>query len=141
MEVGNLECVSLRLNGLRTMFETSQQLNSSPDPRPAGEARVRYHFAIRAAADPAALSRVIELFSILSLVPDTVQARRVGADELRIDVVAQGITQLKSQHLQLRIGQFPMVQSVLVEKDAEPAAELDYREAVFQMRRAVRPAG
>ena len=125
------------------MFETSQDLDLGGEQAPADDARVRYHFAIRTALDPSSLARVIELFSILSLVPETVQSRRLdGApDELRIDVVVSGISQQKAQHLQVRIGQFPCVHNVLVEKDAGVTPELDYREAVYQLRRAVRPAG
>ena len=98
------------------MFETSQDLDLGGEQTPVGDARVRYHFAIRTALDPSSLARVIELFSILSLVPETVQSRRLdgASDELRIDVVVGGISQQKAQHLQVRIGQFPCVHNVLV---------------------------
>ena len=126
------------------MFKTSHDLDAKDAEQPAAnDARVRHHFAIRMAVDPSALARVIELFSILSLVPETVQSRRLDGDidELQIDVVVGGLSQQKAHHLQLRIGQFPGVQNVLVEKDVGVTSELDYREAVYQMRRAVRPTG
>ena len=124
------------------MFDTSHDLALNEAQPAANDARVLYHFAIRTAIEPSVLSRVIELFSILSVVPETVQSRRMDdGNELRIDVVVGGLTQQKAQHLQLRIDQFPSVQNVLVEKDVEVESELDYREAVYQMRRAVRAAG
>ena len=124
------------------MFDTSQELDLEATP-PANDARVSYHFAIRADAEPSVLSRVIELFSILSVVPDAVQSRRAGEnlDELRIDVMVTGITVQRVQHLQLQMAQFPTVINVLVDKDVEVASDLDYREAVYQMRRKVREAG
>ena len=124
------------------MFETQQKLDLKAT-QAANDARVSYHFAIRTDAEPSVLSRIIELFAILSVVPDTVQSRRCGEhhDELRIDVTVSGLTLQRVQHLQLRMSQFPTVINVLVEKEVTVASDLDYREAVYQMRRKVRETG
>ena len=86
---------------------------------------------------------MIELFSVLSVVPDAVQSRCAGEnhDELRIDVTVTRVTPQRAQHLQLQMAQFPSVINMLVEKDVEVASDLDYGEAAYQMRRKVREAG
>jgi acetolactate synthase small subunit len=51
-------------------------------------------FAVRAAADPGVLSRVIELFAKRGLVPSSVHARRIGSGDdasLLIDVQIDGV--------------------------------------------------
>ena len=131
------------------MFETPSTLRTSrhePGRHGGGDdgaARHRHHFVVRAEPEPSVLARVLELFSILSVVPEGVRSRRAGAHdrELRIDVLTAGLSRDKARHLELRIDQFPSVRSVRLEKEPAPGAELDYREAVYQMRRALRRAG
>ncbi len=122
------------------MFQTSSQPHPEPERSVANDAAVRHHFVVRAEREPSVLARVLELFSILSVVPEGVRSGRAGDDdcELRIDVLAEGLSQQKAQYLQLRIDQFPCVRSVLVEKEVMLASELDYREAVYQMRISTR---
>ena len=128
------------------MFETPSTLRTSrrePGQRDGDDAAARHHFVVSAEPEPSVLARVLELFWVLSVVLEGVRSRRAGAHdrELRIDVLTAGLSRDKARHLELRIDQFPSVRSVRLEKEAAPGAELDYREAVYQMRRALRRAG
>lgn len=75
-------------------------------------------YCVSAAVDPSALSRVIELFALRDLVPSRVSSRLVeGTDpELRIDLDVAGLEDQEAEHLARRLGQFPCVLRVLVDR-------------------------
>lgn len=55
-----------------------------------------FHFCVRAVADPAALSRVIEFFALNSILPDVVKARRFVNGDLTIDIKVCGMDEAKA---------------------------------------------
>ena len=75
-------------------------------------------YCVSAAVDPSSLARVIEQFVLRDLVPSRVSARLVeGTDpELRIDVDVAGLEDQEAEHVARRIGAFPCVLRVLVDR-------------------------
>jgi acetolactate synthase small subunit len=73
-------------------------------------------FAIRAAAEPGILSRLIELFAKRDLVPDAVQARRIGAerDLLAIDLQVDGLDPGLAERVAESMRQMVSVERVLL---------------------------
>ena len=57
------------------MFETLPDKNQDPEARAANDVTARYHFAVLAEVEPSVLARVVELFSILSLVLQPLELR------------------------------------------------------------------
>lgn len=73
-------------------------------------------FAVRAAADPGVLSRVVELFAKRGLVPASVHARLAGAGEdasLLIDVQIDGIELDLAERIADALRQIVLVERVL----------------------------
>ena len=85
-------------------------------PRPKTSVVRRY--CVSAAVDPSSLSRVIEQFVLRDLVPSRVSARLVeGTDpELRIDVDVSGLEDLEAEHVARKLGTFPCVLRVLMDR-------------------------
>lgn len=54
------------------------------------------HFAIHAAADPAALTRVIEHFALGNILPETVRCRRYVDGDLTIDIKVKGLDEKRA---------------------------------------------
>ena len=69
-------------------------------------------FSVRAAAEPQAMPRLLELFALRSLVPDRWQAERKGA-ELQIDIEVPDLDPAQAQHLAARMRQIVPVRRVL----------------------------
>lgn len=73
-------------------------------------------FAVRAAADPGVLSRVVELFAKRGLVPKSVHARLAGAAEdgsLLIDVQIDGLDPDTAERIADALRQIVAVERVL----------------------------
>lgn len=73
-------------------------------------------FAIRSAADPGALSRVVELFAKRGLVPKSVHARLAGAGDeasLLIDVQIDGLDPDLAERIADALRQITTVERVL----------------------------
>jgi len=84
-------------------------------PRPA-VATAR--FRLRALSDPSALPRVLELFALRNLVPESVRCERhENGEELRIDVEVGGLGEQEAAHLARRFRTFPVVTGVLLRRD------------------------
>jgi acetolactate synthase small subunit len=73
-------------------------------------------FAVRAAAEPGILSRLIELFAKRDLVPDAVQARRIGAarDQLAVDLQVDGLAPHLAELVAESMRQMVSVERVLL---------------------------
>lgn len=93
-----------------------RSLQSQPHSRKA----VLRRYCVSAAVDPSSLARVIEQFVLRDLVPSRVSSRLVeGTDpELRIDVDVAGLEDQEAEHVARKLGQFPCVMRVLVDRAA-----------------------
>ena len=93
-----------------------RSLQSQPHTRKA----VLRRYCVSAAVDPSSLARVIEQFVLRDLVPSRVSSRLVeGTDpELRIDVDVAGLEDQEAEHVARKLGQFPCVMRVLVDRAA-----------------------
>ncbi len=72
-----------------------------------------YRFTLRAAADPATLSRVLDQLALRCLVPDRVQTARRGA-ELHLELVVNGLEPAVANRLAARFETMVLVKSVQV---------------------------
>jgi len=72
-------------------------------------------FAVRAAADPGSLPRILELFAKRGLVPSSVQARLIGDDEpaLSVDLQITGLDPALVEVLAESLRQIWVVERVL----------------------------
>ncbi len=84
--------------------------DAAPGPAPA------FHFSVRAVADPSVLSRVVEQFVLRNLVPESVQARRRGPDELQIDLGVTGLGGQEADHVAALVRGFPTVTGVMLQR-------------------------
>ena len=93
-----------------------RSLQSQPHTRKA----VLRRYCVSAAVDPSSLARVIEQFVLRDLVPSRVSSRLVeGTDpELRIDVDVVGLEDQEAEHVARKLGQFPCVLRVLMNRAA-----------------------
>lgn len=73
------------------------------------------HFSVQAAADPAALSRVIEYFALNTILPETVRCRRYVDGDLVIDVKVKGLDEQRVSILANKLRSCVLVFSVAVE--------------------------
>ena len=73
-------------------------------------------FAVRAAAEPGILPRLIELFAKRNLVPAAVQARRIGpeGDRLAVDLQVEGLEPGMAELVAETMRQIVSVERVLV---------------------------
>lgn len=73
------------------------------------------HFTVSAAADPAALSRVVEFFALNDILPEVVRARRFEGGLLAIDVKVRGLDDRRAGVIAEKIRASVLVFSVGVE--------------------------
>ncbi len=78
---------------------------------PEFEAKVT--FSVRAAAEPQAMPRLLELFALRSLVPSRWRAETSGA-ELRVDIEIAELDRDTAEHLAARMRQMVTVHNVLL---------------------------
>ena len=71
-------------------------------------------FRVRAAAEPQAMPRLLELFALRSLVPERWHAERAGA-ELHILIEVPGLRPMEGEHLAARMRQLVPVRRVLMQ--------------------------
>jgi hypothetical protein len=71
-------------------------------------------FAIRAAAEPGILPRLIELFAKRDLVPAAVLSRRLGAERLAVDLQIDGIDRKLAEQVAETMRQMVSVERVLL---------------------------
>ena len=71
-------------------------------------------FAIRAAAEPGILPRLIELFAKRDLVPAAVLSRRLGTDELAVELQVDGIDRGLAELIAETMRQMVSVERVLL---------------------------
>ncbi|RMF11184.1 MAG: hypothetical protein D6763_03820 [Alphaproteobacteria bacterium] len=84
---------------------------------------------MRAAADPATLSRVIEHFALLNIVPETVKARRFNGGALVIDLKVKGLAGDRIDIIARKLRAMVLVHGVAVEVFAAGCDLDDYRAA------------
>ncbi len=91
-----------------------RSLQSEPQSKKA----VLRRYCVSAAVDPSSLARVIEQFVLRDLVPSRISSRLVeGTDpELRIDVDVAGLEDQEAEHVARKLGQFPCVLRVLMDR-------------------------
>lgn len=79
-------------------------------------------FALRMDPDPSALARALEPFAKRGLVPSSVQARLLEAEEeLCIDVRVRGLTRQESDYIARTLSTVPLMRQVLTsERRAAP---------------------
>ncbi len=82
------------------------------DPRQSGNL---VHFEVRALADPAALSRVVEFFAAQNILPELVRARRFVGGELVIDVKVRDLDEQRSSVIANKLAASVLVCNVGVE--------------------------
>jgi len=72
-------------------------------------------FSVFSAADPSALPRVLEVFSLFGLIPSSCHSTRVAddADQLVIDVQIAGLAPGQAEQLARRLGRVVTVTRVL----------------------------
>jgi acetolactate synthase small subunit len=71
-------------------------------------------FSVRAAADPGALPRILELFAKRGLVPTSVQARLIGAgDIMAVDLQVDGLEPSMVEIIAESLRQLVLVERVL----------------------------
>ncbi len=73
------------------------------------------HFTVSAAADPAALSRVVEFFALNDILPELVRSRRFNGGLLTIDIKARGLDDRRAGVIAEKIRASVLVYSVAVE--------------------------
>jgi len=80
-------------------------------------------FRLRAAVDPSALSRVVEMFVLRDLIPARVSCERLrrGDGELAIEVDVVDLDANVAEHLVRRMRQMPVVLTALLERHEAPA--------------------
>ena len=69
-------------------------------------------FSVRAAAEPQAMPRLLELFAARSIVPERWRAERVGTD-LRLAIEVADMDRLEAERLAERMRQMVLVHRVL----------------------------
>lgn len=72
-------------------------------------------FCLRVEADPAALSRVIEHFALLNVVPDLVRARRCADGSMVVDIKVRGLCDDRVSVIAHKLRSVVVVHSVGVE--------------------------
>lgn len=73
------------------------------------------HFTVSAAADPAALSRVVEFFALNDILPEVVRSRRFDGGLLTIDIKVRGLDDRRAGVIANKIRVSVLVFSVAVE--------------------------
>ena len=96
--------------------ESTDPVESTDRPRPQSRAGC-HHFLIRAQPEASALLRVLELFALRGLVPETVACQRAGdgEDELHIHIAMPGLAPQKAAHLAARMRNIVPVTRVVLE--------------------------
>lgn len=84
-------------------------------------------FSLRTEADPAALSRVIEHFALLNVVPDSIKARRFNGGGMVIDLKVRGLSDERIEIIAHKLRSVVVVHSVAVEVFAVGGDLEDYR--------------
>ena len=70
-------------------------------------------FSVFSAADPSALPRILEVFSLHGLIPSTCHGTRVDPDQLVIDLQVEGLPAGQAEQLARRLGRVITVTQVL----------------------------
>ncbi len=83
-------------------------------------------FSLRAEADPATLSRVIEYFAVLNVVPDSVKARRFNGGSMVIDLKVRGLSDDRIDIITHKLRSLVLVHGVTVEVFAAGCDLEDY---------------
>jgi len=86
-----------------------------------------FHFTIRAVADPAALSRVVEYFALNNILPDTVRARHYVDGDLAIDINVRGLDDQRASVIANKLRSNVLVFSVALEVMAVGAGLQEFR--------------
>jgi hypothetical protein len=73
-------------------------------------------FSLTCAADPGAMPRVLELFAKRGLVPDSWISRRIGPDELSIDLQMEGLLWETADLMAQQMRQMISVHTVLISR-------------------------
>lgn len=110
------------------LYQSSAQGSSVSDPSPAPCPTVAC-FHMRTEADPAALSRVIEHFALLNVVPDMVKARRFADNSMIVDIKVHGLTDERVEVIGHKLRAVVVVHSVTVDVFAVGCDLEDYRVA------------
>ena len=96
--------------------DTAQDPHQDPYPGPyPGPAQGVYHFIIHTQAEASALSRIVELFALRGLVPDEVNCKRLGADELHIHIAIPDLPENTAASLAARMRNIISVMRVVLE--------------------------
>ena len=85
------------------------------------------HFTVSAAADPAALSRVVEFFALNDILPEVVRSRRFDGGMLTIDIKVRGLDDRRAGVLAEKIRASVLVFSVAVEHIVVGGGLADHR--------------
>ena len=70
-------------------------------------------FSVFSLADPSTLPRVLEVFSLHGLVPNSCHSTRDDADQLVIDIQVAGLVAAQAEQLARRLGRVVTVTQVL----------------------------
>lgn len=70
-------------------------------------------FSVFSLADPSTLPRVLEVFSLHGLVPNSCHSTRDESDQLVIDLQVEGLTAAQAEQLARRLGRVITVTQVL----------------------------
>ncbi|MDP6567983.1 MAG: hypothetical protein QF578_24370 [Alphaproteobacteria bacterium] len=89
----------------------SEKTDPTPANRPA-----HHRFLVQAEAEPSVLARVVELFVLRDLLPQTVSCRQDGPARLRLDVTVDGLEEGVADHLAARMRNIMPVVTVIVER-------------------------
>lgn len=85
-------------------------------------------FSVRTEADPSALSRVVEFFALLNLVPDSVRARRFADNTMLFTLKVRGLSDHRIEVITHKLRSVVIVSSVSVEVFAVGGDLADYRD-------------
>jgi hypothetical protein len=103
--------------------------DTGPESVPDGDTQVMYRYAVNAEADPGLVSRALEPFARLNIVPQAVHAvlepPSTDGQPARqtLEIAATGLERMMADHIAAMLRQIPMVESVLFceERDARRA--------------------
>ena len=85
-------------------------------------------FVVTADAEPSVLSRVVEYFAVLNILPDTVRLRRYINGHLEITVKARGLDDARIDVVANKLRQIVTVRQVMVEVFAAGGDISNYRD-------------